>query len=206
MPRAIAHTIPTTFQETQTRAILPSQGPNPKQFLGQIFGCFLAYINQNDLVLLDMHAAHERVLFERYLSNHQSQPLLIPQDIPVQENAHLWLSREQSSLAILGIHIQPIHEEKWALQACPVWMVGNEGLFISFLDSPFGPAQEALRAVAAQLACRAAIKDGDKVDHSQALSLIEAAEALTDPRCPHGRPIWYRLEKDELFTLIGRHI
>ena len=61
-----------------------------------------------------------------------------------------------------------------------------------------------IRSTAAQAACKAAIKDGDSLDEIGALSLIRAALALPEPRCPHGRPIWVRMSRTDLFKAVRR--
>jgi len=52
--------------------------------------------------------------------------------------------------------------------------------------------------------CRAAIKEGDSIDEMTALELIRQTFELEIARCPHGRPIWYELSRDELHHLVGR--
>jgi DNA mismatch repair protein MutL len=61
-----------------------------------------------------------------------------------------------------------------------------------------------LRATRATSACRAAVKDGEVLDREAARELALRALALPEPRCPHGRPIWVRLGREELFRLVRR--
>lgn len=197
-----AHRLPVAVEEYHPA---PESGQSG-QYLGQIFGCFLAYIDGGDLVLLDMHAAHERILFNRYLEGQAVQQHLIPRTIETNEFADLWLERELGELEKLGFKLGKKNLGFWELSTCPSWMASNEAVFETFLEKPFGEAMEAVREMAAQAACRAAVKDGDTLASDAALTIIHEARQLPDPRCPHGRPIWYRLSKEELFTLIGRHI
>lgn len=178
----------------------------PVRYLGQIFGCFLCYVEQDEMVLLDMHAAHERILFNRYLQGQAVQQHLLGRQIQTNEFADLWLEREKVELEKMGFYLSREDRGTWELSTCPSWMADHESVFERFLEKPFGEAIEAVREMAAQTACRAAVKDGDTVAPDAALKIIEQARRLEDPRCPHGRPIWYRLSREELFTLIGRHV
>ena len=56
----------------------------------------------------------------------------------------------------------------------------------------------------ARAACRRAVKDGDLLDRITAEDLVRRTLALPEPRCPHGRPVWFELTRDELFRLVGR--
>jgi DNA mismatch repair protein MutL len=56
----------------------------------------------------------------------------------------------------------------------------------------------------AMASCKAAVKDGERLDRSTAEKLIGQAFLLPFPRCPHGRPLWFEISKDELFQLVGR--
>jgi DNA mismatch repair protein MutL len=55
-------------------------------------------------------------------------------------------------------------------------------------------------------ACKAAVKDGDELDRDTAEELIERALALPEPRCPHGRPIWSRITREQLYRLVRRDV
>ena len=57
---------------------------------------------------------------------------------------------------------------------------------------------------AATLSCRQAVKDGDYLDGAASLALAEAALALPAPRCPHGRPVWKEITREELFRAVRR--
>ena len=78
------------------------------------------------------------------------------------------------------------------------------GELVRFLKS-FDRSPDTLeREIHALAACRAALKDGDPVDSVTASELAAAALALPDARCPHGRPIWTSISREELFRLVGR--
>jgi DNA mismatch repair protein MutL len=64
--------------------------------------------------------------------------------------------------------------------------------------------EDITRRWAATLACHAAIKDGDYLDESAALSLAEEALALSDPHCPHGRPLWTEMSLESLLKAVKR--
>jgi len=176
------------------------------KYHGLVFGCYLLAEKTNELYMIDMHAAHERILFDGYLQQTARQPLLLPQKLQPEELGKLWLQRESVKLGQYGLDIQSENDETWTIHAVPIWLTRNEASIASFLASPHGSAFEVFREAAAQIACRQAIKDGDAISHQQAIDLITRTFALPDPHCPHGRPVWYSLSHAELKTLIGRDL
>jgi DNA mismatch repair protein MutL len=76
----------------------------------------------------------------------------------------------------------------------------------SFLEEGAGDAEGLEKALWADLACKAAVKDNNRLDEAAAIRLIREAFALEVPRCPHGRPIWFEISRRELFELVGRTV
>jgi DNA mismatch repair protein MutL len=69
-----------------------------------------------------------------------------------------------------------------------------------------GQGAEWRRSLAATAACRLAVKEGDPVDAVMAAELFRQALAMENPRCPHGRPLWYRLPKADIFRAVDRPV
>ncbi|MBI9100738.1 MAG: DNA mismatch repair protein MutL, partial [Spirochaetaceae bacterium] len=92
------------------------------------------------------------------------------------------------------------------ITAIPKSAVNMEGDLVDFLKNQTGSLGELEKELYATMSCRSAVKDGDPVDPLSALELIKGAFQLESARCPHGRPIWFELSKNELFELVGRKI
>ncbi|MDR1932399.1 MAG: hypothetical protein LBQ57_06190 [Spirochaetales bacterium] len=93
----------------------------------------------------------------------------------------------------------------WALTALPESYRGGEEDIIQSVTACRG-AGTLKKEIFASLACKKAIKDGSPIDPLAACELIQAALALENPRCPHGRPLWFEVSREELFRKVGRII
>lgn len=184
----------------------PSYGkPDGFRYLGQILGVFLAFEDGDELVLMDQHAAHERVLFDQIIAGSVvSQDLLVPVVYDAESEAEdAYIAEHAGALAAAGYRLAR-EGRSWLLETAPAILPESmTGSIFQLLRSMPDPA-ELLRETAAQSACKAAIKDGDALDDTGAIALIRAALALPEQRCPHGRPIWLRLGREYLFRAVRR--
>lgn len=175
------------------------------RYIGRALGVFLAFEMGDELVLLDQHAAHERFLYDEIMAGRAvSQELLVPVVYEPESDAEdAYMAANAESLEAAGFRI--VREGRsWMMEAAPAMLPeAMTGSVFELLRSRPDPA-ELLRATAAQAACKAAVKDGDELDESGAVALIEAALRMPEPRCPHGRPIWFRLSRDDLFRAVRR--
>jgi len=175
------------------------------RYLGQALGVFLAFEDGDELVLMDQHAAHERVLYDQIMAGGVvSQDLLVPVVYDAEsDDEDAYITAHAGSLAAAGYRL--VREGRsWLLEAAPAMLPESmTGSIFQLLRSMPDPA-ELLRETAAQSACKAAIKDGDALDETGAIALIKAALALPEQRCPHGRPIWLRLGREYLFRAVRR--
>lgn len=175
------------------------------RYLGQALGVFLVCEAGDELWLLDMHAAHERIIFDQLMAGPvPRQELLVPiLREPESDDEDRWLSENRETLARAG-YAMVREGSAWLLTAMPAAVPGSKaGGFFELLRSRPNP-EDLYRAVAASSACRAAVMDGDRLEPEAARSLIARAVALPDPHCPHGRPIWVRLSRDELYRAVRR--
>jgi DNA mismatch repair protein MutL len=160
---------------------------------------------ENRLFIIDQHAAHERVLYDRFLDGViPRQELLVP--IPFttesdEDDGFLNLRRED--LARLGVVI--VREEGgWHIEALPAgWQLGDAETMRAILDLRTA-GENMAEHWAATLSCHAAIKDGDYLDDASALALAEKALNLPVHRCPHGRPIWFEISREDLYRAVRR--
>lgn len=178
---------------------------NGFRYIGRALGVFLAFERGDELVLLDQHAAHERYLYDEMMAGRAvSQDLLVPVVYEPESDAEdRYIAAAAETLARAGYRLSK-EGDAWLLEAAPAMLPeAMTGAVFELLRSRPDPA-ELLRETVAQSACKAAVKDGDELDETGAIALIEAALAMPEPRCPHGRPIWYRLSRDDLYRAVRR--
>jgi len=180
--------------------------PQSFRFLGQVLGTFLAVEKDNLFYMIDQHAAHERILYDELVSrSKERQELLVPYRIETEseaENTHL--SRIKDTLAEAGFSLMDEGDGMWQITAVPTrWNGTKKDIADELLDTTKNPASLVSHLYAAA-ACRSACKDGDVLDSLTARNLVEKAFSLDEPVCPHGRPIWIILSREELFNRIRR--
>jgi len=178
---------------------------NGIRYLGRLFGLFILVEKEERLFIIDQHAAHERILFERFLAGSiPRQELLVA--IPfstesAEDDSFLEVKKEE--LAKLGIIIGR-GEKDWLVEALPSgWKISDKKTVEEILNLKTAGENMAERW-AATLACHAAVKDGDYLDGRAALVLAEKAFGLPVPYCPHGRPIWFEISRDDLLKAVKR--
>ena len=150
-----------------------------------------------------MHAAHERILFDRYRSEKSSENLIVPMIIQNEEMKNK-LKNMSSVLNTIGFKSMINDNGDLLLHAVPSALRGKEGILDTVISDLAKTADDLETALYASMACRTAVKDGDILDSDTACRIIEEGWRLPVKRCPHGRPIWFRLSKEELFQLVGR--
>lgn len=194
--------------------------PEAITYLGKALGLFLVVESRGALYLIDQHAAHERLLFDEYMATSPAaQDLLVPAVYEPEDDAEAErLELAAPELGSLGFGLEK-EGKSWLITALPSPLdkdpVGAvREILVSLCpqkeDGEAGGrgAREQIRgarsAALATAACRAAVKDGDELEPEAGLELARRALALPEPRCPHGRPIWVRLSREELFRLVRR--
>ena len=183
----------------------PGEPGRPFRYLGQALGTFLVFEVDDGIVLMDQHAAHERILFDELSAGRAvSQDLLVPVVYePESEAEDAYLEAHAGELAAAGIRL--VREgPSWLLEAVPAILPASRtGALFELLRKRPDPA-ELVREALATVACHAAVRDGDPLDDAAARAIIGRALDLPEPRCPHGRPIWTRLGRDDLFRAVRR--
>jgi len=186
----------------------PPRRPEPEgksiRFLGQVFGVFLVFELPGRILIMDQHAAHERIIFERLCARAPAlQEMLFPLcfDVSEQEEGRLSLVRDE--LEAMGIALRHAGARAWEVTALAEdFRALPEDRLVELVRGVGGEEwQHAFRATAA---CRMAIKEGEQVDPVMARDLCAQALRLKVPRCPHGRPIWHELTEERLLKLVDR--
>lgn len=177
----------------------------PLRYYGQLFGLFLIVAVDDRLFLIDQHAAHERLIFDRLsTARTAAQPLLIPILFEVTSDEQELLLRRRSAFERLGIALEQADEGRFRIVALPEAAAELSAEIIEFVKSARGDDATLLRELYATIACRAAVKEGDSMEAATAIELAVGAFQLEDARCPHGRPIWHELSREQLYRLVGR--
>jgi DNA mismatch repair protein MutL len=174
------------------------------RYVGRALGPFILFERGDELWFLDQHAAHERLLFDELMARPPAaQELLVPETIEIEDEAEeTRLAAAAERLAAAGFRIER-DGGSWAVSAAPAPLAKGAAEAVRELARGSG---DTARAACALAACRAAVKDGDELDPAAAESLIARALALPEPRCPHGRPIWSRITRDQMYRLVRREV
>lgn len=184
---------------------IPPPVPDAFRYLGQVLGVFLLAEVGDTLYLVDQHAAHERVLFDAFRDHGgRVQTLLFPRRFKPEEDVGPLLRSQWRDYEALGIGLTPVDNDEFELTALPQTVAGLERVVIDFLRTNTKPVTDLEKDLYASLSCRAAVMDGDPLDPEAARSLLRQTFRLEHARCPHGRPIWTVLTREELFVQVGR--
>ncbi len=177
----------------------------PYRYMGQIMDVFLLVERENILYVIDQHATHERILYDKISTQKvSSQDLLLPIEFDVTVEDIKLIIKNTETYTELGIKTSELDEDRWQITALPGFCKLLDSEIIDFVKSKKGTKEDIQRDLYDTLACRSAIKEGDPIDPVAACELIDAAFGMDQARCPHGRPIWFELSKQELYELVGR--
>lgn len=177
--------------------------------VGQVGALYIVAESSEGLCLIDQHAAHERVLYERFLDTverrqPEAQQLLSPEPVELTARHRALVSEYLDELRAHGYDLEPFGDDGvWALRAVPKALAGRDAgrsltELLDLLQRDEG-ADDRLHRVAASLACHAAVRAGQTLSEIEMRELIEALEACRMPRtCPHGRPTMLHLRSDDL--------
>lgn len=192
--------------------------PAPSDSLTLIGEAFRTYLilqaGENDLVFIDKHAAHERILYEKFrkeASSAYQQYLLEPLPVTLEKNEYAVAIESVDLLAQAGFGIEDFGPGTVLVRSAPPYLEGHD-IPSAFLEI-IGYLSQHKKDVSTQLldwiyhniACRAAIKAGDKTSTEELTAL--AKELYDHPEiryCPHGRPIYLAFSKKELEKQFGR--
>lgn len=172
-------------------------------YFGQLFGVFLIVEKDDELYLIDQHAAHEKILYREMAAEQEVQKLLIPIELEIAEQDEFTLQKHLKEYDQAGIQIERING-RWQLCGIPRFAAGIEQEIVQSLEEGQIAPEEITRKLYATATCRKAVKEGDVLDGLTARRLIKEAFSLEIPRCPHGRPIWKIITRDQLYHDVER--
>lgn len=180
----------------------------PLTLLGQVEKTYLVATGPGGLYLIDQHAAHERILYEKIAANDgsgSSQALLLPVQVELTPGEEEILRREEEDLVAKGFRVEPFGGRQYLIREAPAWVpAGRErDVLLGFLaarEGEGGPRDVSREELTRQtMACRGAIKAGQVLTLPEMESLLSALSRTENPyTCPHGRPTVICLGVEEL--------
>lgn len=184
--------------------------PLPMKIFGAVFDTFILIEYQDQLLLVDQHAVHERLLFDRMMKEFvdgeqfASQELLVPLIFSATRAEQAVLEENREMLEKIGLSVEPFGENDMAIRSVPMVLGEPESVpfvreIISELESGKNPGFEKKRAAILQTACKHAVKGGEKLPEEVLRDLVEQmVNQKVTPTCPHGRPLVVSITHREL--------
>jgi DNA mismatch repair protein MutL len=221
-PPRLFSELPPAFPPAFASAVPAPASPPATQFplgaaRGQVAATYIVAETDDALILVDQHAAHERLTLERMnraLAGGAvpSQALLEPVIVELDEIAADRIAARCDQLAELGLSVEAFGPGAIAVRATPALLGACDvrGLIIDLADdlAAFGAAlslKERLDAVAATMACHGSVRAGRHLSLAEMNALLREMEATPHSgQCNHGRPTWVRLAKTDIEKLFGR--
>ncbi len=187
-------------------------------YLGQVTGTYLVFSAPFGLVLLDQHAAHERVLFEKFRAasgvaeRSVGQRLLVPEVITLSARDMPFVTESLPLLNATGMEIEPFGNEAVVVKSMPAMLAGTKPAdVIGELTEGFSPSDRLLglkerqEKIFALLACKGAVKAGHVLSKPEVDALCRDLDATPfAATCPHGRPLFLLLSPGELERMFRR--
>jgi len=229
VPEVKAAAAKTLFPSAVREATSPpyagaSPGPAPSaptpamslpvlRVLGQLNNSYIIAEGPDGLYLIDQHAAHERVLFERIEQQRSQkeievQGLLEPMTLEVSPQQEAVLRSRHEDLAEFGFSIEPFGDRTFLVRALPALLHDKDwaGMLRELLDSfPQGDSGDWAKGIAQSMACHSAVRAGQTLSDAEMRELVRQLEQSTTPHtCPHGRPTMIHLSSGQLKKEFGR--
>ena len=188
------------------------------RLLGTLLATYLVLEAKEGLLLVDQHAAHERILYERLRAGWrqreiESQLLLVPLALAAAPGQVARLAERAGAAAAFGFDLEPFGADTVVVRAVPALLAGRDpaalvqGLLDTWLETeaPGAPSAEAADRLFASLACHAARRKGEVLSQAEQHALLDALDAIPwAPTCPHGRPVAVPFDLPEIERRFGR--
>ena len=215
---------PSFFSEPESpRYVTQSQPPKQSfrfsdlRYIGQLLQCYLVCELRGKLVVVDMHAAHERVNYNKIRAARAKhvlnvQKLLIPETVRLTGEQVAVLLDQSEMLRDLALEIEAVNDDTIAIHGVPGVLshLDCAALVKEIAAEPVSEGwrerlEERIDHITARLACHASVRSGDTISRVEAYALFQQLdEADTAGACPHGRPVVAEFARDSVERWFGR--
>ncbi|MCD8023679.1 MAG: DNA mismatch repair endonuclease MutL [Lachnospiraceae bacterium] len=190
--------------------LLSEQNVKQHKLIGQVFDTYWIVEFQDKMYIIDQHAAHEKVLYERFMKNlaekkQTSQMITPPIIVSFSMQEEELLKKYMDRFTEVGFEIEPFGGREYSIRAVPgnLYNITSEELFIEMLDGLTDVSERAsdqiIRERIASMSCKAAVKGNHRLSVAEVDALIGELLTLDNPyNCPHGRPTIIAMSKYEL--------
>jgi DNA mismatch repair protein MutL len=187
------------------------ESKSPFRILGQVQGTYIVCEGERGLIIIDQHAAHERVLFNQYKNKYETKSIVsekflmpIPMELSAEES--LVLDSHLETLESMGFEIDSIGERVYAIRSKPSWVDQKDlkAIVREILDELTflkreGKGAEAIDRILITMACHSAIRANLALRREEMEELLKSLYPFNlSITCPHGRPIFFQFPLDEL--------
>ncbi|HVR45051.1 MAG TPA: DNA mismatch repair endonuclease MutL [Candidatus Binatia bacterium] len=202
----------TDSESASAISFAPAAGDGGLRVLAQLHRTFILASDGEGLLLIDQHAAHERIAYEAIAAagngeRTPSEPLLVPHVVELDAVRSAALDGALEALREGGLEIEPFGERSYRIVATPAGYGARAFDLNEFLDDLSDePKQRSVRErVWASLACHSVTRAGEPLGDPEMTSLLERLQGCRNPmHCPHGRPTMVRLSPDEIARMFKR--
>jgi len=211
MDASLAH-LQTLFESTPAGDPGETDGQSGLRVLAQIDRTYILATDGDALVLVDQHAAHERIAYERILAAAEAQtppaePLLVPFAFELPADRAAALERVLDPLRETGLEIDAFGEHSYRIVATPAGYGARafdvQGFLDDLTDEP--KERDVRERIWASLACHSVTRAGDRLDTSEMSTLVDRLQHCENPmHCPHGRPTIVRMDSTAIARLFKR--
>ena len=205
----------TKVQDAQQLNLFEEKILTPKavaryELIGQVFDTYWIAVYENKMILIDQHAAHEKVKYEALMKRFKegdvvSQNLMPPMIVTLTPMEEAVLKQYDEYFSKAGFEIEEFGGNSYALRAVPCDLYGNleQTLLQEILEDLGGDQRPGTPAAIAEriatMACKAAVKGNHRLNREEMQSLLEQLLTLDNPyHCPHGRPTMITMTRQEL--------
>ncbi len=186
-------------------------------YIGHFRGTYLLASDGDAMVVVDQHAAHERITFEELRTSwrerrYNAQPLLVPHVLSLNSLRAATLRDNLEFFQRLGFEIEPFGDNDFAIKVGPAVLKSakHERLIVDALDElsesgQSGTIDEAIDAVLIRMACHKSVRAGDTLTIEEVYRLYRDLDQVDfGANCPHGRPVYFTMSLEELETRFDR--
>ena len=189
--------------------LLSVENRSKYHIIGQVFDTYWLIQFEDKLLIIDQHAAHEKVKYERLMKQYHekqvvSQNLMPPVIVSLSSQEEVVLKEHEETFAELGFEVEAFGGTEYALRSVPVdlYGCGEKEMFLEVLDELCEGGRSNIRVVEekiASMSCKAAVKGNNRLSYEEAQQLIDELLTLENPyNCPHGRPTIISMTKTEM--------